>query len=260
MLQIRVGVQLASLRLPLRKALLAAREMGAEAVEIDARHELRPEELSQTGVRQVRKMLDDLNLRVSAVAFRTRRGYSVADDLEARIDATKRALKLAYDLGTNVVVNHIGRVPAEADTDATSTLVQALADIGRHGQKVGAFLAAETGTESGAELARLIARLPPGAIGVDLNPAELVLHGHSPGEAVRELGPHVLHVHARDATRDLSLGRGVEVALGRGSAEFPELLAVLEEHQYRGFITVERRDSADPIGDISQAIEFLRNM
>src|SRR5688572_16650535 len=158
MLQIKVGVQLASLKLPLRQALLAARELGAEAVEIDARHELRPEDLSHTGVRQVRKMLDDLNLRVSAVTYRTRRGYHVLDDLDARIDATKRALRLAYDLGTNVMVNHIGRVPPEGDATATGTMVQALADIGRYGQRVGAFLAAETGTESGADLARLIDR------------------------------------------------------------------------------------------------------
>jgi sugar phosphate isomerase/epimerase len=260
MLQIRVGVQLASLRLPLRKALLVAREMGAEAVEIDGRHELRPEEMSQTGVRQVRKMLDDLNLRVSCLAYRTRRGYGAADDLEARIDATKRALRLAYDLGTNVVVNHIGRVTSDQDASVTSTMVAALSDIGSYGQRVGATLAAETGTESGADLANFIARLPPGSIGVDLNPAELVLHGHSTADAAKALGSHVVHVHARDATRDLQLGRGVEVPLGRGSAELPELLAILEEHQYRGYITVERRDAADPLAEVRQAVQFLRNL
>jgi sugar phosphate isomerase/epimerase len=260
MLQIKVGVQLASLRLPLKKGLLTAREMGAEAVEIDARHELRPDELSHTGVRQVRKMLEDLNLRVSAVAYRTRRGYDIAADLERRIDATKNALRLAYDLGTNVVVNHIGRVPPESDAAACGTLVQALTDIGRFSQRAGAFLAAETATESGADLARLIARLPPGSIGVDLNPAQLIMHGHSPSEAVRALGPHIMHVHATDAARDLALGRGVEVPLGRGSAELPELLAVLEEHQYRGYITVERRDAANPLGEVRQAVEFLRNL
>jgi sugar phosphate isomerase/epimerase len=236
-----------------------AREMGAEAVEIDARNELRPDELSQTGVRQVRKMLDDLNLRVSCLGFRTRRGYHVADDLEARIDATKRALRLAYDLGTNVVVNHIGSVPAD-DGPTLGTMVQALADIGRFSHKVGAFLAAATATDSGADLAKLIARLPPGAIGVDLNPAQLIIHGHSPLEAVRALGQNVMHVHANDAARDVSVGRGIEVQLGRGSAEFPELLASLEEHQYRGYITIERRDAASAISEVRQAIEFLRNM
>ena len=260
MLQIRVGVELASLRLPFRQALLTARELGAEAVEIDARSQLRPEDLSHTGVRQVRKMLDDLNMRVSAVAFRTRRGYSVLDDLEARLDATRRAMKLAYDLGSSVLVNHVGRVPPEADTAARSTLVQALADLGRHGQRVGAMLAAETGTESGADLAALIASLPPGSIGVDFNPAGLILNGHSPRDAIGPLAPHVLHLHATDATRDLALGRGVEVPLGQGNAELPDILAALEEQQYRGYITVARHDSHSPRADIQQAIQFLRNL
>jgi sugar phosphate isomerase/epimerase len=237
-----------------------ARELGAEAVEIDLRNELKPDDLSRTGVRQLRKMLEDLNLRISAVAFRTRRGYDVVDDLEARIDATKRAMLSAYELGTNVVVNHVGQAPAESDTAATSTMVQALTDLGRYGQKVGAMLAAETGTETGPALAALIARLPPGSIGVDFNPANLIVHGHSAREAVESLAPHVLHVHATDATRDLAVSRGLEVPLGQGNAEFPELLAVLEEQQYRGYITVARRDSKSPIADVRQSLEFLRNL
>jgi sugar phosphate isomerase/epimerase len=259
-LQIQTAVELASLAQPFKKALLTARELGAQAVEIDARRELRPEDLSQTGVRQVRKMLDDLNLRVSAVSFRTRRGYHVLDDLEERIDATKRAMRLAHDLGTNAVVNHVGRVPAESDITATSTLVQALADLGRHAQRVGALLAAETGTESGEELAKLIAKLPPGSIGVDFNPASLILNGHSPREAATALAPHVIHIHATDATRDLALGRGIEVPLGQGSAEFPELLGILEEQQYRGYITVSRHGATDPVAAVRQGLEFLRNL
>lgn len=260
MLQIKVGVQLASLRLPLKKALLTAAQMGADAVEIDLRTELRPEELSRTGIRQVRKMLDDLNLRVSCASFRTRRGYHVADDLDRRVEATQEALRVAYDLGTNVVVNHVGRVPAAGEQAAWDTLCQALTDIGRTGQRVGVTLAAETGTESGEELLRLILALPAGSLGVDLHPANLILHGFSPLEAVGALGEHVLHVHATDATRDLAQGRGIEVPLGRGNAELPELLAKLEEHHYQGYITIERRQSDNPIYEISQAVQFLRNL
>src|SRR5262245_49601367 len=122
MLQIRVGIELASLRMPLKKALLTARELGAEAVEIDLRNELSPDDLSRTGVRQIRKLLVDLNLRISAARFPTRRGYATLDGLEARIDATKRALQSAYELGTGVVVNSLGRLPPESDSSATSTL------------------------------------------------------------------------------------------------------------------------------------------
>jgi sugar phosphate isomerase/epimerase len=183
----------------------------------------------------------------------------VSEDLEPRVEATKRALQLAYDLGTGVVINHIGRVPATADAPEWGTLLPALADIGRHGQKVGALLAAETGTDSGADLAALIARLPPGSIGVDLNPANLIVHGHDPREAARAVGPHILHVHATDATRDVARKSGLEVPLGQGSAEWPELLGILEEQQYRGYFTISR-DAANPAGEIRQAVEFLRNI
>src|SRR5438105_13480615 len=108
MLQIKLGIELARLRLPLKQGLLIARELGAEAVEIDLRNDLSPDDLSRTGVRHLRKMLDDLNLRISAVRYRTRRGYATLADLEARIEATKRALTSAYELGASVVVNQIG--------------------------------------------------------------------------------------------------------------------------------------------------------
>lgn len=259
MLQIRVGVQLASLGLPFKQGLLTAARMGAEAVEIDARSELKADELSRTGVRQVRKMLEDLNLGVSAVAYRTRRGYQTAGDLDRRVQATQQALKLAYEIGSSVVVNHIGRVPDKTSPEWT-TMVEALTDIGRFGQRVGATLAAETGTESGEELGGLIAALPPGSLGVDLHPANLIINGHSPREAARALAPHVIHVHATDGTRDLAHGRGIEVQLGRGLAEFPELLGILEEHHYRGFITIERRQSANAVAEIGDAVKYLKSL
>ncbi len=216
--------------------------------------------MSRTGIRHVRKMLEDLNLRVSCASFRTRRGYDVADGLDRRVEATKEALRTAYELGTNVAVNQIGRVPAEADSDSWGLMRDALADIGRISQRVGATLAVETGTESGADLLRLVQALPPGAIGVDLHPANLILHNHSPREAARALAEHVIHVHAADATRDLAQRRSIEVPLGRGTAEFPELLAILEEHRYAGYITVERRQSDNPLFEIGQAVQYLRNL
>lgn len=260
MLEIKVGIQLASLRLPLKQALLTAARLGAQAVEIDARGEIKPQDLTRTGVRQVRKMLEDLNLRVSAVSFRTRRGYDHAEDLERRIDATKQAMKMAFELGASVVVNSIGRVPEGTETPQWQTLLEALADIGRFGQHVGATLAAETGTESGEELKRLIDALPLGALGVNFDPGNLIVNGFSAADAVRALGGDVLHVHAKDGVRDLSQGRGVEVPLGRGSADFPELLGVLEERQYHGYFTIERDNAADPIYEIGAAVKYLKNM
>jgi sugar phosphate isomerase/epimerase len=256
----KIGIQLASLRLPFKEALLTAARLGAAAVEFDGRSEIRPGELSQTGLRQLRKMLDDLNLRVCAVAFRTRRGYDVPEELEPRLDATRKAMKLAYDLGAGVVINHVGHIPESAGDPAWSVLVESLADLGKHGHHVGALLAADTGTESGADMARLLAALPTGAVGVNLNPGNLLVNGFSPSEAVAVLGDHILHVHATDGVRDRGQGRGVEVPLGRGSVDFPALCGQLEVRGYRGYFTIERRGAADPLAQVGHPVKYLQSL
>jgi sugar phosphate isomerase/epimerase len=258
--EVKIAVQLSSLRLPLRKALVAAARMGASGVEIDARGELRPQDASATALREIRRLLEDNDLRVSAVGFRTRRGYDVSDDIERRVAATKAAMKLAADLRAPVVVNQVGHVPSKPEGSAWHLLINTLSDLSAFGQHTGALLAAQTGTESGADMARLIAALPERGIGVDLDPGNLIINGFSPLEAVTALGPHILHVHARDAVRDLARGRGLEVPLGRGTADFPALLGALEDHQYRGYFTIAREDSENPEFELAEAVKYLKNL
>jgi sugar phosphate isomerase/epimerase len=105
-----------------------------------------------------------------------------------------------------------------------------------------------------------VTALPDGLMGVDLNPGKLLVNGFSPTEAVAQLGPHIRHVHASDACRDQSRRRGVEVTLGSGSAEFPELLGMLENYQYRGFITVERQACDNPEREIQLSMKYLLSL
>lgn len=258
--KLRIAVQLASLGLPFKKALHTAAEMGADAVEIDGRGEVGPRHLSRTGLREVRKMLDDLNLRVGAVTYRTRRGYHVAEELDRRIEGTKQALGFAFELGATVVVNQIGDVPSEPEGAAWDLLLQSLTEIGRYGQRAGAVLAAVTGGEAGADLARLIHALPPATLGITFDPGNLIVNGFSASEGVDALAPHVVHVHVRDAVRDLTRGRGLETPLGRGSVDLPQLIGTLEEQDFRGYWTVVRAECDDPAGDIRNAIRYLRNL
>jgi sugar phosphate isomerase/epimerase len=258
--QLRVGIQLSNLRLPFKKALHTAAHLGADAVEIDARFQLRPSEFTRTGIRQLRKTLDDHNLRVCAIGFPTRRGYDNLQDLDQRVQATKEAMQFAYDLGSSIVVNQIGRVPDTADSPGWQTLIEVLTDLGRYGQRVGACLAAETGTEDGADLVRLIDALPPGCLPITFDPGNLIINGFSAHDGIAALGTHVAHVHVQDAVRDLARGRGLETPLGRGSVDFPELIAVLEEHSYRGYFTIERQHATDPLTEIGQAVQYLRNL
>ena len=258
MSNIKIGIQTRSLRQPLKQALHMAARLGADGVEIDARNELKPSELSQTGKRQFQKLLSDLNLRVAAVAFPTRRGYDDPAELERRVMATHAAMKFAGELGADVLINRVGRVPENTEEPAFSRFVEALTAIGAYGDRVGARLAAQTADESPANLRRLIEALPEHTIGIDLHPGELILAGHSPHEALEVLGPHVIHVHASDAVRDFGSGRARQVEIGRGTADLPELLGRLTEFDYRGWVTIDARDTPEANDEIENAIAFLR--
>lgn len=260
MLKLKKSIRLESLRQPFKKALITAATLGADGVEINGRTEIRPAEMSRTAVRHLRKLLTDLNLQVSAINFPTRRGYGVPDELDRRIDATKSALSMAYELGCSVVVNKVGRVPDDVENPSWTTMVQALSDIGNFSQKSGAWLAARTGSESGKTLKRLIDSLPINSLMVDFDPGDFVINGFSASEAMKILGQHVVSFRARDAVQDLSLGRGIEVQLGRGSVDWPTLLGTLEEHNYSGFLTIERESDENSIEEVGQAIEYLTNL
>ncbi|NLS92555.1 MAG: sugar phosphate isomerase/epimerase [Planctomycetaceae bacterium] len=256
---LKIGIELAGLGLPPKEALKSAADLGADAVELDARGQFAPKSLAETGLRQLRKMLADLHLRVAAVSFRTRRGYDSPADLEARVEATKAAMRLAARLGAAAVVNHVGRVPSDPNPSTAGLLLEVLADLAHYGNHVGAFLAAETGSEPGTQLARLMDCLPEGTIGVDFNPGNLAAAGHSPTEAVAALGPRILHVHATDGFCNLATQRGEITPLGSGATDFPSLLAMLDEHGYQGHFTISPH-GPDPQASAALAIDYLRKL
>jgi sugar phosphate isomerase/epimerase len=256
---VKIGIQTKCVGVPLKQALDAAARLGADGVAIDAQTELRPAELSDTAVRHVRKLLGDRRLGVSAIGFSTRLGYATLERMEERLAATRAAMKMASQLGADVVTAPIGPIPEDTDSPVWQVLVQAMLSLGRYGEHVGARFAAQTATADGPALRRLLDALPKGAIGADLHSANLIRHGGSPAETVGVLGPDILHVHACDAVRNLATGTADEVVLGRGSVDFPALFAELERYGYRGWATIVRH--GDRVQeDLADAVQFLRSL
>ena len=235
-------------------------QLGCEGVQIDARRELRPAELSDTGLRQLRKMLNDLNLRGCAVAFPTRRGLSCREDLTRRVEAVIEAMRFASRLEARVLICTLGSLPELAEASERGTLADVLATLSSHSHRLGVRLAAQAGDTSPQVLADFLATLPEGSLGLDLLPGQLITHGLSPQEFVSVVGQHIAHVHAVDAVRDLAGGGSTEVELGRGSVDFPALVGQLEEHNYRDWLTIERRHSSQPAEDVGNAVKYLRSL
>ena len=262
----RLSVATAALSPELRTALKLARELGVRGVEIDARGGLDPEQVSQTGLRQIRKWLSDQGLVVSAVAFRTRGGYADADRLENRIAATKRAMELAHNLGASVVLNHLGDLPpppSDQDSDPDPQwrlLIDVLTDLGGWGHRVGATLCPEAGRAGPDDLVRVMASLPEGAICCDLVTGALLVHRHDPAEAVEKLAGHIGYVHATDAVAGSFAGRGRAVALGNGHVDLAAVFGTLEERGYRGWIGLDPADTRGGVGELADAITSLQKL
>jgi len=253
---LKIGVATRNFRMPLRKALAEAGRTGAEGVQIDLRTELPVTDCSQSALREIRKLLDDQRLQVASVAFPTRRSYGDEQQLDRRLAATRQAMDVAGQLGARVLVNHLGELPAE-NSDSHRRLLESLTLLARHGDRVGARLALQPGLEEPQDVATLLGQLPERTIGVDFAPAEFVKRGLVSQAGLDLLGPHLLHVTAADAVRE-SAGGAVDVPLGRGMVDLPELFAGLEQFEYQGWATIDHSGGSDPAQAIGDAVAYLR--
>jgi len=244
---------------PLKNSLMQAARIGAQAVQIDARHELKPADLSETGQRQFLHFLDELDLSVSSMHFPTRRALCHSDQLDARVSAIKSAMQFTFALKAKVLTVRIGRIPQEQDSDEFRLLRDVLNDLAGYGNHVGVTLAITPSSESEKMLSTAIDSATEGPLGINFDPSVFVGTNRSPAEVLRTIADRLVHVQIHDAIRDVD-GRNLEVPVGRGEVAWDELLPTIDEIGYNGWLTVDRTTGDDKPGDAARAIQFLRRL
>jgi sugar phosphate isomerase/epimerase len=256
--RLQIGIALDSLGLPLRKALEQAERLGVSGVQVHAIGPLAPDALSQTGRREFRHLLRAHNLELTALGCPLRRGLDTAENQEARIDHIRKVLSLSFDLGPRVVVIEPGRISDDAKDPRFQLLSEALRALGHHGDRTGTTLALETGLEPGDVLRRFLDRFDIGGLGVNLDPANLLLHGFDPYASVKALAGKIVHAHAKDARQAGSSRVAQEVPLGHGDIDWFQFFGALEEVEYRGWLTIERESGDNRLADVTAGVAFLR--
>lgn len=255
MARIKLGISLRSLPWPLRRSLQEAQKAGAQGVELAAQGDVAPQQLSQTGRREVRHLLRSYDLELAVLFCPLRHGLDVAENLQPRIEFIKQAMTLAFDLGPRIVVVQAGKIPEKDDDPRMPLFREALESLGRHGDRSGTRLALDTGLESGDALRTFLDRFDSGSLAVNYNPANLLIAGHDPEAAARALIGRIAHVHAEDA-RAISPNRLQRVPLGHGDLDWLQLLGTFEEIEYRGYLTV----TGDEPAEVGAGLQFLRRL
>jgi L-ribulose-5-phosphate 3-epimerase len=256
----KIGVRLESLGLPLRRALEAAKRMGVAGVQVDAVGDLDPRNLSATGRREFRNLLRSYNVELTALGCPLRHGLDVPEGQEERIDRLRLVLALSFDLGPRLVLVEAGRIQEDEQDPRRVLMQEALLTLGQQGDRVGAVLALETGLESGPVLRKFLERFDRGGLGVNLDPANLMMHGWDVYEAARALNDRIVHVHAKDARASGASRQAQEVPLGHGDIDWLLFLSVLEEFAYRGWLTIERESGDQRVAEVAAGVEFLRRL
>lgn len=252
-----LGVRLESLGLPIREAIVAAARLGAKAVQFDAVGELSPDQLSQTGRRQLRHLVTSHTMRIAAVGFPTRRGYDHLDRLEARVQQTKKVLNFASEMGASIVVNRMGTIP-ESREPKTLHFFESLEEIGREGERVGTRFAIKTGENSPERLAQFLKEMDLYGLSVDYDPANLLARGFDIYEGVYQLHPWIAGVHIKDISRTGTTITGAEeVTVGTGEIDWELLLGRLHEIEYTGYLIVDRETAGNNVSEITAAFEHL---
>jgi sugar phosphate isomerase/epimerase len=242
---------------PLKPALVLAAQFGAAGVQLDCRNEVKSEELSTTGRRELLHRLEEMRLSIASLDFPLQRGLFDLDRIDARIAALKQAMDLASSLRCRILTVRLGRMPDTAE--AKDLPLAVLNDLAGHGNHVGVTLALGPGGEPPTELLGLLQQVTTGPLGINFDPLPVISSGRSPIEVVAEWRTFLSQVMVRDATSD-GAGAATEVPVGRGEVAWQELLAVTHELDYRGWFCVDRTQGDDRPGDAGRAIEFMRSV
>jgi L-ribulose-5-phosphate 3-epimerase len=241
--------------------------------------------LGATGIRRVQLALDPLRedaavwgetellfrengiLMVSGMFGCVGEDYSTLDSIRATggmaPDATwetnrrniQATVTLAARLGLKLVTFHAGFLPHE-ESDPNFTKM-----LGRLGEVADLFaartiaLGLETGQETAAVLAGLLGKLQRRNVGVNFDPANMILYDKGdPIEALRRLGPWLRQVHVKDARRTKVPGTwGEEVPAGSGEVDWRAFFAALKQLNFAGNIVIEREAGQQRVADIRTA-------
>lgn len=183
-----------------------------------------------------------------------------------RFDRIKTLLKgsdFAKILGVSDIITHIGFIPENPNTEEYLELVEAVKYVAEYCKKNEQYFLFETGQETPVTLRRLIEDTGMDNLGINLDPANLLLYGKAnPIDALDILGEYIRGVHAKDGeypTDGRNLGQ--EKPLGQGRVHFEQLIPKLYKLGYQGAITIEREINGDEqIKDIMNAKNILEEI
>ena len=226
------------------------------------------DKLDQAGAQKIRKLLEGHGLEISSLAYYPN---NLDPDPEVRSDAhdhLRKVILAAETLGVGLVGTFIGRDQNRSVADNLEEVRKVWPDLARFAGQHGVTIVIENcpmifSTDEwpgGKNLAyspaiwrRLFEIVDAKNFGLNLDPSHLVWQFIDYERAVREFGPRIHHVHAKDMEIDrdglfeqgvMSAGVGWQIPRlpGLGEIDWGRFIAALYRVGYQGAISIEHED------------------
>ncbi|MCR4424925.1 MAG: sugar phosphate isomerase/epimerase [Firmicutes bacterium] len=249
----------------LMDAASAIARIGYSGVEMTAaRPHAWPPDLDGSTRRTIRKELDNLGLRVSAVCPLIAPALNPASPFpneykDAR-DHVLSCVRLAADLGSPLVVYPAGYViRGTSSEEAWKRSCETLAAAAEVGRKEGVALAVEAIRRCSSNLLwnsdqalRMKSDVGAANVGFTMDTFHVWAEGEQPADVIRKYGNSLLHVHMEDAS-----ATGTERRVpGAGARDLPGVVRCLMEGGYEGAISVELW-GLDPVETAEMSFRYL---
>ena len=257
---------------PLR-ALEAVKSLGLDTIQVS---KLPDRYYSPEGAKEFAALLQRTGVRaVAVVAVFPGESYADRDAvvrtvgfrptalIKERLDYLRKCVDFAAAIDARLVTFHMGFLPADPGDETYRAMLAAVTDIAGYAAKRGVTVSLETGQETGEQLAAFLDRITVARVGVNFDPANLVIYGvDSPSRALARIVSRVTSVHVKDALLpDTAGAMGKEVRPGEGRAELSECFRLLRDAGYTGPLIIEnyvaRGSKTDPMDELRQAKAFI---
>jgi sugar phosphate isomerase/epimerase len=192
-------------------------------------------------------------------------GFRPVHLIKERLEYLRKCVDFANAIGVRIVTFHMGFLPEDPEETAYQAMLEAVTDIARYAAKKNVTISLETGQETGRQLAAFLDRITVVRVGVNFDPANLVIYGvDSPSQALKHVAARVTSVHVKDALLpDMPGAMGREVRPGEGRAELKECFGILRASGFTGALIIEnyvaRGLKTDPMDELRRAKTFLQH-
>lgn len=180
-----------------------------------------------------------------------------------RVGELKKGADFAARIGAPAIITHLGFIPEDPADRLYAPTMKAVREVARHCKRRSIGFWFETGQETPVTMLRLIEDVGTGNLGINLDPANLILYGKAnPVDALDVFGKYVRNLHAKDGLYPTN-GRnlGTEVPVGKGKVNFPRLIAGLHTLRFKGELIIEREISGErQARDIRKTVTYLRRL